>query len=91
MKMLAIGGPIQRQKDYWDIHDMLSDYTLEEMIQWGLKRNMYSLTEQDILNGFKNIDNIEESPEGIDSLKSGEYWELKVLDLKEEIRRYKAH
>lgn len=53
MKMLAIGGPLQRQKDYWDIHDMLSDYTLDEMIQWGLKRNMYSLTEQDIMNGIE--------------------------------------
>lgn len=91
MKMLAIGGPIQRQKDYWDIHDMLSDYPLEEMIQWGLKRNMYSLTEQDIMNGFENIDNIEESPEGIDSLKNGEYWDLIVLDLKEEIEQYKIH
>ena len=90
MKMLAIGGPIQRQKDYWDIHDMLSDFTLEDMIQWGLQRNEFSLTEQDILKGFENIDNIEEAPEGIDSLKSGEYWELKVLDLKTEIEQYKA-
>ncbi|MBP3716907.1 MAG: nucleotidyl transferase AbiEii/AbiGii toxin family protein [Paludibacteraceae bacterium] len=90
MKMLAIGGPIQRQKDYWDIHDMLSDFSLDEMIQWGLQRNKYSLSKQDILNGFDNIDNIEESPEGIDSLKSGEYWELKVLDLKEEVEQYKA-
>lgn len=90
MKMLAIGGPIQRQKDYWDIHDMLSDFTLEEMIQWGLQRNEYSLTEEDILNGFENIENIEEAPEGIDSLKSGEYWELKVIDLKAEIERYKS-
>lgn len=89
MKMLAIGGNIQRQKDYWDIHDMLSDFSIEEMIQWGLQRNEYSLTEQDILNGFDNIDNIEESPEGIDSLINGEYWELKVLDLKEEIKKYK--
>lgn len=90
MKMLAIGGPIQRQKDYWDIHDMLSDYTLEKMIQWGLQRNEYSLTEQEILNGFDNIENIEESPEGIDSLKDGEYWELKILDLKAEVEQYRA-
>lgn len=90
MKMLAIGGPIKRQKDFWDIHDMLSDFTLEEMIQWGLKRNEFSLSEQDILEAFVNIDKIEEAPEGIDSLKSEEYWELKILDLKNEVEKYKA-
>lgn len=89
MKMLAIGSPIKRQKDFWDIHEMLKDYSLEEMIHWGLQRNEYSLTEEDILNGFEMIDQIEESPEGIDTLHKHEYWELKVMDLKEEIRRYK--
>lgn len=69
---------------------MLSDFTLDEMIQWGLQRNEFTLTVQDILNGFENINNIEEAPEGIDSLKCGEYWELKVLDLKTEIEQYKA-
>lgn len=89
MKMLAIGSPIKRQKDFWDIHEMLKDYSLEEMIHWGLQRNEYSLTEEDILNGFEMIDQIEESPEGIDTLHKHEYWELKVMDLKEEIKRYK--
>ncbi len=89
MKMLAIGSPIKRQKDFWDIHEMLKDYSLEEMIHWGLQRNEYSLTEEDILNGFEMIDQIEESPEGIDTLHKHEYWELKVMDLKEEIKHYK--
>jgi hypothetical protein len=89
MKMLAIGGPIHRQKDYWDVHEMLSEYGLGEMIEWGLKRNPYSLTREDIIAGFEAIDSVEESPEGIDSLKSEDYWELKVLDLKLEIEKYK--
>ena len=29
------------------------------------------------------IDDVEESPEGIDSLRPLDYWELKVMDLKE--------
>ena len=90
MKMLAIGGPIRRQKDFWDIHEMLSDYSLDDMIKWGLDRNPYSLTEDDIIAGFEAIDSIEESPEGIDSLHRNDYWELKVLDLKDEIAKYKA-
>ena len=90
MKMLAIGGTFRRQKDFWDIHEMLSDYSLGDMIKWGLERNPYSLTESDIIAGFEAIDSIEESPEGIDSLRRDDYWELKVLDLKDEIARYNA-
>jgi hypothetical protein len=90
MKMLAIGGPVRRQKDFWDIHEMLSDYSLADMIKWGLDRNPYSLTKNDIITGFEAIDSIEESPEGIDSLRRNDYWELKVLDLKDEIARFKA-
>lgn len=85
MKMLAIGGPIHRQKDYWDIHELLTDYSLKEMIEWGLQRNPYSLTLEDIVNGFMAIDQVEECPDGIDSMKHEDYWELKVLDLKEEL------
>lgn len=87
MKMLAIGGPIHRQKDYWDIHELLADYSLKEMIEWGLQRNPYSLTLEDIVSGFIAIDQVEECPDGIDSMKHEEYWELKVLDLKEELEK----
>ena len=89
MKMLAVGGPIKRQKDFWDIHEMMSDYTLWEMIQWGLQRNPYSLSLEEIIAGFDAIDDIEESPEGIDTLRFGDFWELKVMDLKEEINQIK--
>lgn len=88
MKLLAIAGPIKRQKDYWDIHELLQDYTFEEMVHWGLKRHLYSLTIKDIIEGFKRIDDIEESPEGIDSMKSMDFWELKVMDLKQMIKDY---
>ena len=88
MKLLAIAGPIKRQKDYWDIHELLQDYTFEEMVQWGLMRHPYSLTIEDIIEGFKRIDDIEESPEGIDSMKSMDFWELKVMDLKQTIKDY---
>lgn len=91
MKMLAIGGPVRRQKDFWDIHELLSDYSINDLIKWGIERNKYSLTENDIIAGFEGIDFIEESPEGIDSLCGNDYWELKILDLKSEIAQYKAN
>lgn len=88
MKLGVIGNQIYRQKDYWDIHDMLENYTLSEMIQWALKRDPYIVTENDIIKGLNLVDKVQESREGIVSLKPLEYWELKVVDLKEEIENY---
>lgn len=83
MKMLAITGDIKRQKDFWDIHEMLASFSIEDMIDWGIRRHPYSLTRETILEGLRNIDSVEESVEGIDSLNPMDYWELKVMDMKE--------
>lgn len=87
MKLGVIGNQIYRQKDYWDIHDLLDSYSLPEMIRWALQRDPYSITKEDIINGLQQVDHIPESPEGIISLKPLSFWELKVLDLKEEIHK----
>ena len=86
MKLGVIGNQIYRQKDYWDIHDLLEDYSLLEMIQWALQRDPYSFTKDDIIKGLQQVDQVQESPIGIVSLKPLSYWELKVLDLKEEVK-----
>ena len=86
MKLGVIGNQIYRQKDYWDVHDLLEDYSLHEMIQWALQRDPYSFTIDDIIKGLQQVDQVEESPLGIVSLKPLSYWELKVLDLKEEVK-----
>lgn len=88
MKLGVIGNHIYRQKDFWDIHDLLENYPLKDMIQWALKRDPYTITEGDIVEGLKLADKVQESKEGIVSLKPLEYWELKVLDLKEEAERF---
>jgi len=86
MKLGVIGNQIYRQKDYWDIHDLLENYSLSEMIQWAKQRDPYSYTKEDIITGLQQVDQVQESPIGIVSLKPLSYWELKVLDLKEEVK-----
>ena len=86
MKLGVIGNQIYRQKDYWDVHDLLEDYSLTEMIQWALQRDPYSFTKDDIIKGLQQVNQVEESPMGIVSLKPLSYWELKVLDLMEEVK-----
>ena len=86
MKLGVIGNQIYRQKDYWDVHDLLEDYSLSEMIQWALQRDPYSFTKEDIIKGLHQVNQVEESPMGIVSLKPLSYWELKMLDLIEEVK-----
>lgn len=86
MKLGVIGNQIYRQKDYWDIHDLLENYSLPEMMQWALQRDPYSYTREDIIKGLQQVDQVQESPMGIVSLKPLAYWELKVLDLREEVK-----
>lgn len=86
MKLGVIGNQIYRQKDYWDVHDLLEDYSLPEMIQWALQRDPYSFTKEDIIKGLQQVGEVQESPMGIVSLKPLSYWELKVMDLLEEVK-----
>ena len=86
MKLGVIGNQILRQKDFWDVHDLLENYSLPEMIQWALQRDPYSFTKEDIIKGLQQVDQVQESPTGIVSLKPLSYWELKVLDLMEEVK-----
>lgn len=86
MKLGVIGNQIYRQKDYWDVHDLLEDYPLPKMIEWALQRDPYSFTKDDIIKGLQRVNQVEESPLGIVSLKPLSYWELKVLDLMEEVK-----
>ena len=89
MKLGVIGNQIYRQKDYWDIHDLLESYSLSEMIQWAEQRDPYSFTKEDIIEGLQQVDQVQESPQGIVSLKPLSYWELMILDLKDEVKAIK--
>lgn len=52
MKLSAITEEEPRQKDFWDIHELNEKYSFKDMIDWGIKRNEWSVTEEGILNVF---------------------------------------
>lgn len=85
MKMLAIVTG-NRKKDFWDIHELLNQYSLHELIQWGLKRNPYTLNENDILSAFDKMEDMKEDIP-IQCLK-GKYWEFVKEDINESILHY---
>jgi len=88
MKLLAIGNGSYRQKDYWDIRELLDSYSLEQMIQWTLSRYPYEISESDIIDALQNTHLVQESPEGIDSLRSLDYWELKQEEIKDAVNQF---
>ena len=83
MKLNAIAQDKQRKKDFWDIHDLLETYSIEEMVSFALKIFPWSLTLDNIIDGFKRLPLLNDYSE-IRCLK-GKYWEFIVEDLMEEI------
>jgi predicted nucleotidyltransferase component of viral defense system len=76
MKMQAIAND-KRKKDFWDIHELLEHYSLNEMIEFGLQRNPYSLNAEDIINSLLNAHEI--TQDNVIKCFRGKYWEL-ILD-----------
>ena len=83
MKLNCIAQDRQRKKDFWDIHDLLETYSIEDMVSFALKRYPWTLTLDKIINGFKRLPLLNDYTE-IRCLK-GKYWEFVVEDLMEEI------
>lgn len=83
MKLNAIAQDRQRKKDFWDIHDLLETYSIEDMVSFALKRFPWSLTLDNIIDGFKRLTSLNDYSE-IKCLK-GKYWEFIVEDLMEQI------
>ena len=83
MKINAITQDRQRKKDFWDIHDLLESYSIEDMVSFALKRYPWSLDLPKIIDGFKRLPQLNDYTE-IKCLK-GKYWEFIVEDLMEQI------
>jgi len=86
MKMQAIVNN-KRKKDFWDIHELLEYFTLKELIQYGLQRNPYTLTENDILDSLCH--SAELTQDNVIECLKGKYWELIIEDLRTIAEQYK--
>lgn len=69
---------IARKKDFWDLHELLNDYTIEQMLQLHKERYEYSHNPEEIITNFINFENADNDFEPICSL--GKYWEIIKLD-----------
>jgi predicted nucleotidyltransferase component of viral defense system len=88
MKMDVIyrGG---RKKDFWDIHELIEDFSLQQMIELHRKRYPYNHNAELLLEKFTDFNRADEDFEP-ECLK-GKYWELIKLDIIELVERYNAN
>ena len=80
MKILAISNA-SRGKDYWDIHELLNQFSLNEMLSLAEERFPYTIDRNKVISKLVSIP-IEMFDPSIVSLK-GDFWEFVVEDIKE--------
>lgn len=68
-----------RKKDFWDIHELKDDYTIEEMFSLHEKRYPYTHDRKALLQKFTDFEEADDDFEP-DCLK-GKHWEFIKLDM----------
>ncbi|WP_255584522.1 nucleotidyl transferase AbiEii/AbiGii toxin family protein [Zunongwangia sp. SCSIO 43204] len=76
-----------RKKDFWDLHALFENYTLDQMLQLHERRYPYSHEKETILQNFVIFQNADDDFDPI-CLKD-KYWEFIKDDLKRLIENYK--
>lgn len=77
MKM-AIIGQGGRKKDFWDLHELIGDFTIRDFINFYLNREKYGYSEKELLDGLKNFSIADEDFEPI--CLRGKHWEMIKYD-----------
>lgn len=74
--VISRGG---RKKDFWDIHELMNDYSIEKMLALHKQRHPYTHDEERIRSNFSNFLDADGDFEPI-CLK-GKHWEIIKLDM----------
>jgi len=74
--VISRGG---RKKDFWDIHELKDDYSIEKMIALHKQRYPYAHDEDQIRSNFSNFKNADDDFDPI--CLQGKHWEIIKLDM----------
>lgn len=85
-KLMAATQENRRQKDFWDIYELMNKFTLSQMIGFAEKRYPYNFDKEKLIQSLKTANNVELAPEGIRCFR-GYYWELITMDLELEANK----
>jgi len=70
-----------RKKDFWDLHELLNNYTISQMLQLHQERYPYTHDRKEILNKFRKFEKADDDFDPV--CLRGKYWELIKLDIVE--------
>lgn len=84
MKVNAILGDPQRMKDFWDIHDLLESYSVDDILQFARNKYPWTLDDNSLIDAFERMPSCTEIE--IISLKE-KYWPLIVEDIQESLSK----
>ena len=76
VEVISRGG---RKKDFWDIHELKDDYSIEKMLALHKQRYTYTHDEDQIRRKFSYFENADDDFDQI-CLK-GKQWEIIKLDI----------
>jgi hypothetical protein len=85
MKMDVVGRG-GRKKDFWDLHELLNHYSIDQMLQLHQERYPFTHNEKEILTHFRKFENADADFEPV-CLK-GKYWEIIKLDILDAVEDY---
>ncbi len=85
MKLEVIGNN-GRKKDFWDIHELMESFSLDEMLSFYEKRYPYSHSKEEIVKKLTDFNMADTDFDPI-CLK-GKHWELIKLDIVESVENY---
>ncbi len=77
-----------RKKDFWDLHELLDDYSISQMLELHQERYPYSHDKEEILSNFKKFEDADTEFDPV--CLRGKHWEIIKIDLLDEIRKYEA-
>lgn len=78
MKLEFISA-VGRKKDFWDLHEFIEIFSIEQMLRFHEMRNPYNHNSKIIRGNFSNFTIAEEEPDPI--CLRGKYWHLIKLDI----------
>jgi hypothetical protein len=74
---------VGRKKDFWDLHELIESYSLQEMISFYKSRYPFGHAEHEILDAILNVSSADDDFDPI--CKKAKYWELVKYDLIEAV------
>jgi hypothetical protein len=74
-----------RKKDFWDIHELMEIFSIEDMLHLHEERHPYSHDKQEIITNFSSFENADIDFDPICLRKK--YWEIIKLDLIEAVQQ----